>query len=274
MGNLCSHCLRPAFTRRLLRDLERGVSLNLVGESGRGRKRLLEDLSKAAPNNVQIFYADMGHYKGEYAGFIRELGRQAQNAGLLSSLPKDESDLFHALENSRKSIFLLLHNFDALFYGNDPDSHYDRRFFDNLNKLHSLQHISLVCVTRKPQNTYAVFTGKKTVPLWLNLQQEHLPLLKETEIRDEINRRLQRPDDQAVFFLLKAVQGHAHCYDLLTSLCIRLQKGDDPQLSAENRLRKWKYEFDRLSTHATNLENPGHLPGKLLNYLKKRVLNH
>jgi hypothetical protein len=46
MSEKFAHCLRPLFTENLLKDLQAGISLNLVGDPGQGRWRLLEDLQK------------------------------------------------------------------------------------------------------------------------------------------------------------------------------------------------------------------------------------
>jgi hypothetical protein len=106
MSNTFAHCLRPLFTENLLKDLQAGISLNLVGDSGQGRWRLLEDLQKCALENTIILAVNMRSYKQSYDGFVSALWQSlGETAG-----GGDLGNLLTALEKRQQQVIFWLHD--------------------------------------------------------------------------------------------------------------------------------------------------------------------
>lgn len=237
----CGHCLRPEFTRDLLKTLVAGGSVNLIGPVGSGRGRLIEDLRRCAPADRPVLHADMKAWKASYEGFIENLSLQlATGAG---KRPMDIGVLVERLQKNGRGALLLLHHFDALL--NNPDVHrgFGVRFFDQLNSLRN-QRTALLCVTEKPHDQSMVFVdGRSHSGSWLDLQKERLPELRWEEIRAEIRRRLAEITDAEVTPLIEAVRKEEAPYALLDFLLRELARPVEHTGSFRRRLRRLKRDF-------------------------------
>lgn len=76
-----NHCLRPILTARVVRQLQRGRSLNLIGGETAERERLLEDICRMTFPDTTILCANMKNYRPTYAGLMRELWAQTGRDG-------------------------------------------------------------------------------------------------------------------------------------------------------------------------------------------------
>ncbi|MCP4696439.1 MAG: hypothetical protein GY862_06285 [Gammaproteobacteria bacterium] len=242
----CSHCLRPAFTRRILHALLSGASLNLIGGEGSGRRHLLDDIKGALPDNALLLYADLRQYRHSQAALAEELHRQLRHAGLAGNAGSGLGAVLERLESREGRALLLLHHFDALLNNPELGTDYSPRFIDSLNSIRNHPQMGLLCVTPKPQAGYAVFLeGKRHANSWLDLQLEHLPALDEDEIRAEFKRRFPPLKDAHLLpFLINSVQKHAHDYDLLDFIGRKIANREDHKLPLDKRLKKWQRQFD------------------------------
>lgn len=69
-----SHALRPEFTERVIRTLlERRLSVNLIGNRGAGRRRLLKDLEKCQLPDVKAVFVNLRNYVTSYEGFLNDV---------------------------------------------------------------------------------------------------------------------------------------------------------------------------------------------------------
>jgi hypothetical protein len=234
----CRHCLRPVFTKDLLKTLLAGSSVNLIGPAGSGRGRLLEDLRRCAAGDRLVLYADMKAWKESCEGFINHLSHQLGSKRL-----RDLGTVVERVQKSGRPALLLFHHFDALL--NNPDVHpgFGIRFFDQLNSLRN-QRIALLCVTEKPHDQSVVFAeGKPHGGSWLDLQKERLPPLRWEEFGAEIRRRLSEPTDAEVTALIEAVRKEEAPYALLDFLLRELARPVEHPGSFRRRLRRLKRDF-------------------------------
>ncbi len=69
-----SFCLRPTLTELMVQRLGRGDSINLYGQGGSGKTRLLEDIGKLHLPDTQVVYLSLKGLQFNFAGFLGELG--------------------------------------------------------------------------------------------------------------------------------------------------------------------------------------------------------
>jgi len=72
----CNHCLRPAQTSCIAKELlEQRRPINLIGDRGQGRARLLDDLIGIDPD-IFWLYADLKEHRYSFAGMLDTLWDQ------------------------------------------------------------------------------------------------------------------------------------------------------------------------------------------------------
>lgn len=185
-----SHCLRPEFTAGVLdKLLDKRLSLNLTGERGWGKRRLLEDIRDAKPQNTKIVLIDLKGYSTTYSGLLREIHTQLMLTGDASNRL---SQLFEGIEKERGHVLVMLANYDELLDNPKLDASYDKDFFDDLNFIKNKDNVSLLCTTRKPHNSSLVFLeGEAYDNSWLTVSDViDLPELTRRQILNELERRL------------------------------------------------------------------------------------
>jgi type IV secretory pathway ATPase VirB11/archaellum biosynthesis ATPase len=80
-----NHCLRKEFTRYIIEQLiDKRQSINLVGEKGTGKTRLLEDIRDCKLAGVKVILVDLKAHVNTYSGLLREIHRQL---GLKEKVP-------------------------------------------------------------------------------------------------------------------------------------------------------------------------------------------
>lgn len=185
-----SHSLRPEFTAGVMEKLlVKRLSLNLTGERGCGKKRLMEDILDAKPPNTTIVLVDLKGYAVNYSGLSQEIYSQLKLTG---DLPNQLSQLFEGIENEPGQVLVMLANYDELLDNQKMDDGFDKDFFDDLNVIKNKENISLLCSTRKPHNASLVFLeGEAYDNSWLTVNEVvDLPELTRRQILNELERRL------------------------------------------------------------------------------------
>ncbi|MDM8544207.1 hypothetical protein QUF90_24280 [Desulfococcaceae bacterium HSG9] len=72
-----SHFLRPAITALVIKRLQRGESINLYGEPGIGKTRLLEDIRQSGLADTHIISVSFRGYQYSYDGFCKAVWTEA-----------------------------------------------------------------------------------------------------------------------------------------------------------------------------------------------------
>ncbi|OQW94048.1 MAG: hypothetical protein BWK79_07945 [Beggiatoa sp. IS2] len=238
-----SHCLRPVFTESLVKDLQEGRSLNLVGENGQGRWRLLEDVEKCHLRNTLILAINMKSYKQSYDGFVQALWQQAgETAG------SDLGSLLTVLEQQPQKIVFWLHDFDALLDNPDIDERYNTNFTDSVNSIKTHHQWSLVCVTNQSYRKYIFIVNGKPLVSPLDLTAKPLPKLSFEEIRYELKNRNLSLSSEELAQVTSAIHEQKMPYRLLWAIADNLHNQVDTELSLLERLEKWKKRVSTVTT--------------------------
>jgi hypothetical protein len=242
MSDKFAHCLRPLFTENLVKNLQAGISLNLVGDPGQGRWRLVEDLQKCALENTLILAVNMRSYKQSYDGFVGALWQPlGETAG-----GGDLGSLLTALENRQQQVIFWLHDFDALLDNPDIDPRYNLQFTDSLNSIKNHQHWSLVCVTAQSYRRYIFVIEGKPFVSPLDLTAKSLPKLTFEEIRKALKSWKLSLNSEELAQVTMAIHGHNRPYQWLLAIVDNLRNQIDVESSMPVRLEKWQKEFRRL----------------------------
>lgn len=234
-------CLRPIFTENIVKLLQRGTSVNLIGETGQGRSRLLADIQKLSLENTLILCVNMRTCRESYTGFIRELWRQLQNG---REQPADLGQLMTQFEESDKKIWILLDNFDSLLNNPQIDKHFDVTFFDHLNAMRNSPQLVLLCGTDKSHDqSIVIIEGEGHRNSWLELDKQPIPSLSRLEIESELKRRNLGVSESDFSQLVDCIHQNSCPYELLEFLLNRIVNQEDSDLAFSERLKKWKKRF-------------------------------
>jgi hypothetical protein len=230
--------LRPEFTQRLLKDLSNGAAINLIGASGQGRWRTLEDCRDNAPNRTKVALLNMAQYVENFPAFLADLKSQLGSES-------DAQSLGALLDEFNGKVWLLLARFDAL-YGNPQLDPAYAEFFNHLNSFRNRPGMALVCVTERAHDSYRVEIKDQFKRLsWLNLRKEMLPALTRGEIIALIEQ--QAPDFPPLDMqpLASSVLASPCPYDWLCEIAHQLANGADTDLALPERLKKWDKAYRR-----------------------------
>jgi len=242
-SNLYQHCLRPLFTENIVKILQRGGSVNLIGDSGQGRGRLLGDIQKLSLDNTLILQVNMRTCKESYTGFIHALWQQL---GSMEKKPLNLGQLMTRFEESGKQMWILLHHFDSLLDNPQIDKRFDVTFFNNLNAMRNHAQISLLCVTCKPHDQSIVFIDKKAHSnSWLDLERQWLPMLTLEEISYEMRMRHSALSSAELTQICDMVHGHEKPYLLLEFFSDKLKNQENELLDFTQKIKLWKKQFNR-----------------------------
>ena len=250
-----SHCLRVEFTQSIIHSLiNKRLSINLIGEKGTGKTRLLEDIVDCKLPDTVIVFVNLKSYVNNYRGLVREIHRQL---GLNKEIPERLDQLFEGLEKQSVRYLVFLDNYDALLDNPGNDEGYDVNFFDDLNFIKNKDNICLVCTTCQPHNSQPVFINKKSYRnSWLTLEKEMLPTLTRNQILQELERQVDEYNWQQLKsnldekeLLLEYILEHPLPYPRLCFLAGKFNKKIDEEIDIKfkKRLDKWVDEFDMLN---------------------------
>jgi len=230
-----SFYLRPAFTKRVIRDLiDRGFSINIFGQPGTGRTRLLEDIQHSDLKNVRSIYVNMKNCKESYNGFINIIWEQFGKKG---QQPSAFGDIIKAIDETEEKIMLLIDNFDSIL--NNP------QIDNSLNSIKNKTKISLLCVTEKPHDHSVIhFNGKPHGTSWLDLNKVELPKLTYREIDLELSRHVSMSltSDEKVF-IANVIYKYSEPYNLMTFFIEKISNNADYELNINLRVKKWKKNY-------------------------------
>jgi len=241
-SNRYQHCLRPLFTENIVKILQRGGSVNLIGDAGQGRGRFLADIEKISLNNTLILKVNMRIYRESYTGFIQALWQQFRGTG---RKPLNLGQLMTQFEKSGKQIWILLHHFDSLLNNQQIDKRFDVTFFNHLNSMRNHAQLSLLCVTRKPHDQSVVFIDNKERTSWLDLESKWLPTLTFDEIKYEMRMRHSALSSAELTQICDVVHGHEKPYLLLEFFSDKLKNQENEALDFTQKIKRWKKQFNR-----------------------------
>lgn len=259
-----SHCLRPEFTRKVYRRLvEQGQAVNITGEKGSGRGRVLKDLEKILTdegqdvllidfNRNQKYYELLEHI--QYQMLAKKLMQQEDVTQLP---PRADHHVFPVLNlftpyfrlDNTKALFLLFNNFDRIL--DNPNQRFPKAFFDDLNYLKNKPHIFIACVTTKAIGAYHIYyinekEREEDELSWLDFQA---PLdvgpLKLNEIKAELNRSLtdnERWQGQEDY--VQAIYAHPTCGEFLDYVAKNFELYEELPIPQHIEKLKERFEFN------------------------------
>ncbi len=240
-----AHFLRPALTKLIIQRLQRGDSLNLFGEPGIGKTRLLEDIRNSGLKNTIITKVSFRGHQYSYEGFCRAICTEGRFQKISSTGLSEIIEEFQKIED--KQDFIMIDDFQYLPENPDIDPAYNQQFIDNLNSIKNASGVSLLVVTLKPVNNLIIFINKQPVTSVLNLDFIEVPPLQHEEIRKELDRRFEQDilDEQEKILLCSHLNEQSGNYELLKDYEVKILTKADAAMDFTRRLRKWNKEFKK-----------------------------
>lgn len=255
---LFDHSLRPAFTKKLAQMLFlQHTSVNIYGEDGTGKKRVLEDLLKALRlagfEDYVPITIDFKNHAYRYAGMLQELHHQMGGKNTMFSGFKD---FFQEIEQQNRWYLLSLYHFDAILDNPKIDPYYDAQFFDDLNSLKNKRNVALVVSTQRPHRGSCLFVeGKLYSNSWLNLKMEPILPLTDTQVKLELSKRLSdhyfewlynHPNERQQ--IEHKIHETPHTYEMLVFLAEQLNAKADEEIKFDERLNQWQKKYNEKSS--------------------------
>jgi len=275
--NKNDHFLRPSFTEYLIQRLQRGDSVNLYGESGIGKTRLLEDILNADLKDILVIYISFKGYQNSYKGFCEAV---CSKTGLKGNPPENLNQIIEELKKQGKQIFLFIDDFKYFPNNTEIDTAYNQSFIDSLNSVKNTAGVSLAVVTEKPINNFIIFISKQPLLSALNLTPLKIEPLQHKELVNEINRRFKGILKQKEKTLLASCLNQmTNNYEVMKYYEFKILTKADAGLSFDKRVDKWhnNFEKERCQTGIKNIVKIGNslkcwyhvlLPDKLANMIK------
>ncbi len=234
--------LRPVYTDYLFKQLQK-QSLNVYGSAGQGRERLLVDLHElATPAGILVLTANMKAYAKNYEGFINGLTRQLANQLSIANTALSLEQLIDQ-HSQQKTVWILLHNFDAILNNTQLDKQFGIAFFDQMNALKNRPRCFLLCITERPFRQYQLYAEKIHSLSPLDLGLDALTNLTRDECEQELQRRALGLLDKHFRQLLMCVYAHSSPYQFLDYACKRIAVKADNSKLFERRLEIWQDDF-------------------------------
>ena len=224
-----------------MKRLDRGDSLNIYGEQGIGKSRLLDDLRGAAPARTLVVSVSIRGYQYSYAGFCRAVWAEARCEG---DPPPTFGGVVDALSRNQERIFLFIDHFQSILSNPDIDPAYDQRFIDTLNAVKNTPNMSLLLVSGYPINTLILFVDKAPKTSVLHLAPIKVRGLSQDEILAELDRKVEMALDDR-FWLAAFLSDHDRHYDLLNHMITQIAMNAPPEGDFKKRLQAWHKDFEK-----------------------------
>lgn len=182
-----SHCLRPDFTRTILRELfVRPKSINLTSGEDIARMRQLEDLQHIAhAHQIRTALINLKDFRLRFEDFLIEMASQLGLSQLNYVLFED---LLHGIHTELvgEQCLIMIANLEVLNDYQSNDERYNAHFVASLNHLKNKESIRLLCSSKEWLKT-VVFNGETSI---LALHPLEMPTtLYDIDIDAEIRRR-------------------------------------------------------------------------------------
>jgi ATPase family associated with various cellular activities (AAA) len=241
-----TNCLRPTFTANVIKLLNEGFSLNIIGSPGTGRTRLLEDISTCCRQSMHMVVVNMKSYKNSYGGFMGDLCAQCD---FIRSHPRNLGEFVKTLDASEGKTFVCFDNFDALLESYQIDRKYNEDFYNTLNSIKHNPKVSLLCVTEVHYNKPVIFINGKFETSILELRAIELPRLSLEEIRGEVSRDIINNNlslsDEDRTFMINTIHDAKKPYALLKYSIEKITHNEDAELDFKERIRKWRERLEK-----------------------------
>ncbi len=245
------HCLYPTFTKHLYKLLiSERQSINLYGEIGQGRSRILEDLTIILEQeNIQVVNIDMKACVKDFQHFLDALN----DAITVMGRDGDLAMWINGVEQSNKPTALFLDNFDVLFgdFSIYKMHQIETQFVTKINGIKNTNNIHLLCATTKPHEKQIYYLNSEIGTSPFILKEEGAPIgLSTKKVRAELNQKLNTCKDWQVctdkekgFYAVK-ISKHNKPYLLLEYIVKQIKNvGIEPK-TKRRQLQYWIKVFD------------------------------
>ncbi|PCI26018.1 MAG: hypothetical protein COB67_10415 [SAR324 cluster bacterium] len=177
-------CLRPKFTRNLLKRLYQKRTINLFGAAGTGKKRLVADLKGNPLSNLKIVTIRFEGYSKDYEGFFQNLCQAADIEP--HEKIKGINHIFEKLAAKHERVIFILDDFERFLKPIQDPGYLD--FHNQLNALRGIQKLSILLVTQEPIGKRMVEIAGKRYESIIASEEVRLPPLSQDVIEKEIER--------------------------------------------------------------------------------------
>lgn len=237
-----AHFLRPSLTKLIIQELQQGDSLNLYGESGIGKTRLLEDIRNAKIPDTTVISVSFRGFQNNCAGFCKAIWAESEIHG---KPPKLFNETIKQIVEKGKYVFLLIDDFQAILKNPDIDPDYNQDFVNALNSVKNMSGISMLAVSNEIANTLILFINKEPQSSVLHLEPIKADELSQDEILRELNRRFKKAklSDEDKTTLASFLNNQEQNYELLKYIDTKIMTNADAALKFIKRLKHWHKEF-------------------------------
>lgn len=186
--------LRPAFTRVLIQQLEKGACIRLHGPEAQGRARLLDDLEALADHDLGMVRVDMAIFAKDFSALMHGLAAAIGS----DEAPEDLSEWVEALKLHGGQWALVLDHYDALD-APDRDPRFDEGFFTALQMFALTPRLGLLVVTDEPGRAHIADMEAFAQSFDLDLEEMPLPPLSLRRLQEEFARLAPDQPEGAAF---------------------------------------------------------------------------
>lgn len=242
------------FTALVLKSAQEQGAVNVYGEEGYGRERVLADIAQFPPDNARVVLVNMKTCRRNYTALLQALW---DKGGLSESFPSESlpSDLdlttvFKALSESAQTVFVLFEHFDAVMNTTELDARYSDTFLEQLNSAKNKGKLKFIFATEQKYDRANFYLGEQKQfisPSHLDIPRTHR-LTKahfdNAQIEMELCRNeiyLEKTLKQLQSFLLQ----HSKPYLFLQFILADLKSLKTQKCSFKRCLEEWHTLFEK-----------------------------